>query len=334
MVESNSDRTRHQANGDGDLVDIWFALRRSWRLLALAVLAGAAIGVAIALISPPVYEATVTILPGEQGPEPGIFGAVAAMTGLSLQGATSYEEIYGRILVSDWLLDQLLARSWPAGSGTGTGADSLTLHELVGLDPPGGEGASRIADEKAKRRLRNSVLGFFRDTKSGFMILSVKLERQPVAAAALANHCAGLLDVFNRQVRSSKAKDHRIFCEVSLADVAEELKALEQDLTAFLEENRTYASSPALLQQFGRLQREVEAQTTVWVELRKQYELARLEENKSSISIDVLDEASVPLRPVAPRRAFLVVVWAFLGGVVGVVVAFYRLVVRRRYGHG
>ena len=314
----------------GDLFDVWFAVRRSWRVLALAVLAGVTIGGAIALFSPPIYEATVTILPGDEGPEPGIFGAVAAMTGLSLQGATSYEEIYGRILVSDRLLDQLLVRSWP----TGTGADSVSLHELVGLDPPGAPGSSPIVDERAKRRLRNSVLGFFRDTKSGFMILSVKLERQPVAASALANHCAALLDDFNREVRSSKAKDHRIFCETSLANVADELRGLEQGLTTFLEENRTYASSPALLQQYGCLRREVEAQTTVWVELRKQYELARLEENKSSVSIDVLDQASVPYRPVAPRRAFLVVVWAFLGGVVGILVVFYRLVVRRRYGHG
>lgn len=325
MAEIQSPDRRDEGTGELDLIDAVLGIARHWRLLAIAVAAGLALGFAYALVAKPIYESRVTILPEEEQSGPGILGAVAAVAGMDLQGSASYEDLYGRIVDSDWMLDQLLARRWPVDEGS----DSLSTFALLGMATDDGAVPGPRLREKAKRKLRGSVLGFYRDGKSGFMILSARLPGRPVAAAAFAEGCAERLDYFNREIRSSKAHDHRVFCQSSLASVGAALEQAEGRLATFLEENRSYASSPDLMLQYGRLKREVEAQTTVWAELRKQYELALVDEDKSTVSLDILDHAQVPVRPVAPRRIFLVVLGGILGGLAGFIVLAGRTAVGR-----
>jgi uncharacterized protein involved in exopolysaccharide biosynthesis len=51
-----------------------------------------------------------------------------------------------------------------------------------------------------------------------------------------------------------------------------------------------------------RLLRDVQVQSTVFVELKKQYELAKLEEIKNITIVNVLDPGRVPVKKERPKR--------------------------------
>jgi uncharacterized protein involved in exopolysaccharide biosynthesis len=64
---------------------------------------------------------------------------------------------------------------------------------------------------------------------------------------------------------------------------------------------------PNLGLEYARLMREVKIQEAVFEQLTKQYEMAKLNEAKDSSSLQVLDEAVVPLKKSKPKRSLIVV---------------------------
>jgi uncharacterized protein involved in exopolysaccharide biosynthesis len=81
-------------------------------------------------------------------------------------------------------------------------------------------------------------------------------------------------------------------------------------------------SVPNLALEYTRLMRELKTQEAILEQLTKQYEVAKLTEAKDSSSLQVLDDAVVPLRKSKPKRSLLVVLATMAGCMVGVVAAF------------
>ncbi|WP_129127752.1 GumC family protein [Geomonas oryzae] len=81
---------------------------------------------------------------------------------------------------------------------------------------------------------------------------------------------------------------------------------------------------PALAQDYIRLTRQFKIQETLVEVLTKQYEMAKLAESKSVKSFNILQNAKVPEAKVAPARAKMVKVAAFLSLLLGLFVAFMR----------
>lgn len=68
-----------------------------------------------------------------------------------------------------------------------------------------------------------------------------------------------------------------------------------------------FSEVPELGVQLLRLQREVEIQNTLFIFLTQQFEEAKLQEAKDTPTVQVLDEAKIPIKKYKPRRALLVV---------------------------
>ncbi|MBK9304873.1 MAG: hypothetical protein IPM94_13625 [bacterium] len=64
------------------------------------------------------------------------------------------------------------------------------------------------------------------------------------------------------------------------------------------------------------MQREAEATNAVWVELRRQVGLTRLEEQRDLTTLDVLDRAAAPLDPIMPDLELNLLVATCLGFVI------------------
>ena len=88
-----------------------------------------------------------------------------------------------------------------------------------------------------------------------------------------------------------------------LSEVETELHAAEDTLKEFRERNRRVIDSPELLLQQARLERGVTLKSTIFLELKKQYELAKIEEIKKVSIVSVLDHGRVPVKKERPRRA-------------------------------
>jgi len=69
----------------------------------------------------------------------------------------------------------------------------------------------------------------------------------------------------------------------------------------------TASNIPALGVEYVRKMRELKMQEAIFEQLTKQYELAKISEAKDSSSLQILDEAVVPLKKSKPRRSLIVV---------------------------
>ncbi len=294
-------------------------------VLGLAVLCGGIIGVGATYLMTDKYTAKVTLLPYAEGRGASVLGQLASLTGGNIGQATNNEELYGEIIASDRVLDRVVDRRWWFAAA----GDTLTVYEIFGIKQTGTEPRDvRRRDYRIKSVLRGQVIKFRRNRMSGFMDLLVTVPRDPEFAADLANFLIAELDRFNRVFYHTKAASHRLFLAERMASVHADLRAAEDSLTAFLLRNRAYRNSPRRLKDHGELEREVQAQTSIWVDLRRQLELAKFDEHKQSVSLEILDRANVPVVRSSPKRKLN----GLLGGVIGGVLAFLTVLVRAQIG--
>jgi uncharacterized protein involved in exopolysaccharide biosynthesis len=291
-------------------LDLLAALWRNKGLILASVLIGALIGMAVGFLMTPIFTAETSILPQPGQESAGILGDVAAMAGLSLRNETNYENLYGRIVKSDRVLDSLLSKSWAISDN-----DSIDLFNLFGYGKDV-ESDHRLFDAAImlKRHLREEVISFYRDERTGYMILKVHAPKYATVAADIANHLVLQLDEYNRVIRNAKAREHKEFIETQFDDIHQQLKLAEDELADFVLKNRSYAASPSLKLDYEVLQREVRVQEAVWTELRRQLELASIEENRNLVSVDVLDPATPPIRHSSPKKVLLAIAGALIGG--------------------
>lgn len=81
-------------------------------------------------------------------------------------------------------------------------------------------------------------------------------------------------------------------------------------------------SIPGMGLEYSRKLRELKTQEAVFEQLTKQYEVAKLSEAKDSSSLQVLDEAVVPLEKSKPKRSKLVIAATVVAFIFSVVVVF------------
>ena len=107
----------------------------------------------------------------------------------------------------------------------------------------------------------------------------------------------------------------------------QDLTKAENTLKEFRERNRQVLSPQLLLEQ-ERLIRDVQINATIYTELRKQYEIVKIEEVKNIPVINVMDPARAPAKKDKPKLAIIVLSVFFLSllGAVG------HSVVKHQYG--
>jgi uncharacterized protein involved in exopolysaccharide biosynthesis len=142
--------------------------------------------------------------------------------------------------------------------------------------------------------------------------------RQPQVAAGIANSLDTLLQDFAIYSFTSQAGENRQFVEGRLTEVRTELNQAEEILRDFRERNLRIGNAPRLLLEEGRLSRAVREHEEVYLTLRRQYELAKIEERRDVPVINVLDAAVVPSFRISPRRAIMAILGLVIGGTLGV----------------
>lgn len=258
----------------------------------------------------PTFRADVVILPAEERGGSNLLNQVAGMAGFSVDLASSPEATYPTILRSHKLLDQLIEE--PGVGGTGTLGSELAKNLGIGdlADP-----ANR---DELKLRVRNKVLSLKQDDMTGVMTLSARLPNAPELVARTANVGAELLEVQLGRENMRRAKRRVEFVGARLEEISDDLQAARATVTRFVSGNRSYSESPELIQRYEELAGEVRALERVWSGLREQYEMDQLEASEDRVSLDVLDRARIPRKPVSPNRPIASIFGALLGFVVGV----------------
>jgi uncharacterized protein involved in exopolysaccharide biosynthesis len=166
------------------------------------------------------------------------------------------------------------------------------------------------------------IIAFDKNPTSRFSVIKVTTS-EPVFAKQLAEVTLSELEALNRFYKSQTVNEKTSFIASRIASVENDLKSSENFLKEFNERNRQI-SSPALELVQGRLERNVEIQKGIYLTLKQQYELAKIEEVQEASIVQVLDMPQVPLYPINKNLKLSVFLAGVLGLALGIIIGFAR----------
>lgn len=321
-------------HGDAvSLLEVVNVLLRRWRLAVGIPLTTAFVTAVVTLLVRPTYTATVAFVPETKSGTRLAAGAasLAGQLGLSLgTEASQSPRFYTEVAKSREFMESVLLATYPRPrSPDNIARDSASLLDL--LNVTGENQARRLAN--AVRKLQSAVWTTV-DNQTSIVRLSVDAD-DPVLAASVANRFVGNLNRFNLERRQSQARQRRRFIDGRLAEAEQDLHAGEDRLRSFLERNRQFESSPELQFEHGRLQRQVAIRQEVYLTLKREDEIARIEEVNDTPVITVIDSAVPPQQKSKPKRKLLVIFALAIGSALAVLGAFSAEYLERiRYGNG
>lgn len=309
MTEASSDPASVLQNDDETslfaLASVLFRWR--WTIVALSF-AGAALGLAKGLTSTRMYMSAATFIP--QGAEAGASGLALAASQFGIRvpssGGTWGPPIYLELLRSHALLQPIALDTMVVAE---EGGRRVALMDLLKVKAP--TPARQI--DLAIRALRGIVRAT-EDKKLGAVRLSVT-SRWPSVSLALAERLVRSVNQFNLETRKSQAVAERQFVEVQSEEAERALREAEDRLQTFSQRNRAFTSSPELIFEHDRLQREVTLRQQVYTTLLQSREEARIREVRDTPVITVLENPRLPVEGEA-RESLQKGVF---GGVVGVI---------------
>jgi uncharacterized protein involved in exopolysaccharide biosynthesis len=146
---------------------------------------------------------------------------------------------------------------------------------------------------------------------------------EPLFAKELAEAALFELESLNRYYKSQTVNDKVSFISNRINNVVKDLDFSEKKLKNFSEKNRQI-SSPSLQLELNKMTRDLEIQKGIYLTLRQQLELAKIEEVQESSIFQVLDKAQVPLGPYNKNVKTSVFLAAILGIGIGILIGFIR----------
>lgn len=306
-------------------VGVWLAETIArWRLV-LKVIGVVVLVTAVAtVVLPPVYRSRASFVAAGSASSKlssALGGSAAGLSGLASQlGFSTANDpsespgFYVKLMESDELRRRLLNSKFKDPRGASP-SDSATLLQIL-----------RIRSDDSVRRMEIGMKRILKsmqitaDLKTNVIDLSVT-SRWPDLAAAIANRTIQLVDGFNHEQRVSLARSKRMFLQNRLDSARLELQNAEEHQRFFYDQNRQWRSSPQLTFEEGRIRRNVDIATDLFLALQRQFEAARLDEFNDAAVITVVDPAVPPHKAEWPRYWIALAASLAVGGILGLIVA-------------
>ena len=151
------------------------------------------------------------------------------------------------------------------------------------------------------------------DEKNSGLIEVVVLMDEPQLAADIANFISEYVVKYVGEEQKVFARKTKAFLKTMLDSAQVELRESEVDFTLFKEKNPLNLDTPELqLERIGLI-RKVEVNQEVYITIRKQYELSKIEESKERLYVNILDDAKPSLYKEYPKRFIIILCFTFLG---------------------
>ena len=170
--------------------------------------------------------------------------------------------------------------------------------------------------------LNSEYLSFIKDIKSPVSIIEVRAS-DPIFAKDLADVVLTELEALSRYYKTQKVNEKITFIEDRISSVEKDLKRSEKILKDFNERNRQI-SSPALQLEEERYERDVEVQKGIYLTLKQQLELAKIEEIQETSIFQVLDEPQIAISPSNKNIKTPLILALMFGIGIGISLSFIR----------
>ena len=256
-----------------------------------AVMIAAAV---INFLAPSYYFSGGSLLPtGNQGPGAALGSLAGAIPGIELMKSdpdpTASSQLFPDILKSDVVRKRVLDAKLP--EEIASVVEGATIGE-----------AMSSSSTKALKYL-NSATTIRKDKTTG--VISIGFEwTHPEFAQFVAAEYIRQLDAFCSSERFARLDENRVFVESRLIETESRLRAAEDSLLQYREQNRNYymGSSPELQLEHERLVRKVAEVGEVYSLLAQQLEMAKIDAKRKKPVVAVLDYPTVPQEKAGPRR--------------------------------
>ena len=148
----------------------------------------------------------------------------------------------------------------------------------------------------AKEKLSRS-LDFSEDRRTSLQKINVTIRDKDLTLSTqiIQSAYSSILN-YSNEVSEVKAKEKIKFIRGRLKDIQEDLTQSENNMLEFLEKNKNI-TSPNLILQRERIQRDINLYSALFISLSDKLELAKIDENDTTSSIFLLDNAkSLPYK--------------------------------------
>lgn len=346
------------ADDEIDLIALAKDLWDGRRTIVKYILMGMAIGLFIALLSPKEYTVQTTMVPqtGQSGGSKlGGLSSLAAMAGFNLDMSSGTETlsplVYPKILKSvSFQLELMntpfeiaeiehpvsLFEYYTEHKKAGVlgnlkkytiGLPGVILKALKGEEPEVASGGSSeliALNQKQEEVLEtmNQNLSLEINDKEGILTLSARFH-DPALAAQVARKAQLMLQHYITTYRIQKAQEQLDFIKDRYSEKKQEFQDAQEKLARFRDQNRNVSSALAQTE-IERLQSEYDIAFSVYSELAKQLEQAQIKVKEDAPVLTTVEPVRVPLQKSKPNRPLILIIWTFLGGIVGVGIVFGR----------
>lgn len=356
MTDQNTipSNEQHAEEDEIDLLKVAKNLWRQRRTIFIIIGAFLVLGLVVALFSPEKYHVTTVMVPqqGSSGVNLGGLSGLASMAGVSVPRGEAGDQLspfiypkivesvpfrkelmYTKLKFEDYdekirLIDYYTDPQYRTFNLIGTikrytiglpgviigvfsrqEADTLMLEE-------GDEDMLLLteAEYRMAKKLSNKV--YLNINEEGFDISLVAIMGEPKATAQLAKKAKALLEERITEIKIEKAKDELKFVKQNFEDKKEEYKKAQARLAKFRNSNQNISNAMARAEE-QRLQAEYQLAFNVYSELAKQYENAKIKVKEDTPVFSVIKPVQVPNESYEPRRVRIMIIFLFLGIILG-----------------
>tara|TARA_B100000029_G_C17551394_1_gene950251 strand:+ start:460 stop:1680 length:1221 start_codon:yes stop_codon:yes gene_type:complete len=338
-IESNDGEKKSIITDDNeiDLLAIWGLIKSKKWFIAKLSSAFTIAGIIYALTATVFYASSITMYPAgdlSQGSGGlGEFKGLAKSFGIGGFGSAPTYNIPD-IIKSRRLRKNIILKNWE----TAKFPEGANLIEYWDMDQPAKFSPKKwikklfpSQDFEANReellvyeaKLKLDKLISVKEELSGLIRISV-LMQDPKLAADIANYIAKFVKEFISFEQQQEATRNREFVENQKIDAKNELELSEESLTDFRKTYPISLDTPLLTMRRGRLESSVDENRAVYITLRQQYEIAKIEEAKENLLINILDNAEPAVLKAKPQRRVIVMLSLLLGGISGIAIILVR----------
>lgn len=336
-----------------DEIDLIALAKTIWngrKTIIYSVLICMGIGLAVALLSPKEYTASTTMVPqvNDGKSKMGGLSSLAAMAGFNLDmsgGAELSPTIYPQIISSIPFQLELMNTAFdfpevekpvsifeyytniqkPGALGLvkkyTIGLPFVILKALKGTQPEISNNTtskllSLSKEQDAIRKLLEASISLEVNDKDGFLTLNTSALDARLAAQ-VAEKALEMLQQYISTFKVKKATSQLQFIEERYADNKKEFETAQAALADFRDRNKNVTSARARTQE-ERLQSDYQLAFEVYSGLAKQLEQSRIQVKKDTPVFSIIKPVTVPLEKSKPNRPMILIIWTFLGGIIGI----------------
>ncbi|MCX6214042.1 lipopolysaccharide biosynthesis protein [Spirosoma sp.] len=345
VTEDNKQRNTEEDEIEIRLSDIVQFLRNSRKAALIGGVVMLLIGALYAFSKPNQYSAFVTVMPEIQSKAGGLGGlsSLAGLAGIDI-GSSSMggsvdairpdvypnvlqsvpfalhllqQPVYSQLLKKETSL-QTFFEEQDGQSWFGKSSEGENDEKLIVLDPNNRSKTLQITKKQEEfiLKIHEAVSATF-DKKTAIITVSATLP-DPVVAATTARLSLEYLTNYIVSYRTEKARNQVQFLTNQVNDAKSRYQRAEYALSSYRDRNRNVFLETAKIEE-QRIQAEFLLTQSVYTDLSKQLEQAKIKVAEESPVFKVLEPSLIPLKKSGPKRTVIILGFAVIGVLLGIV---------------